>query len=126
MDFLVGLLLVAAGLVCGYFIGIFRAIAALKSINQQLVESLVKQPKESKPKLRMFKIDHNNGVMYLYDMVTDSFVCQGSSLVELAGIVSTTHSVRLAGVVNGEDKLWFINGKVYDDSDPAIDFSAAK
>ncbi len=54
---------------------------------------------------------HEN-TMYLYDRQNDTFLCQGSTLEELAERLMSWHKIKVAYVTHIDQTYYFVDGKV--------------
>lgn len=59
-------------------------------------------------------IEHNDNVLYLYDFDTNTFICQGSSIEELAKLAKEYKNIEHAFVLDSQSNIMFtfIDGKV--------------
>ena len=57
-------------------------------------------------------VEKANNILYLYDRDDDTFVCQGSTLVELAKLAKEYKNIKYAAVTDGEEVYAFIDGSV--------------
>ena len=67
---------------------------------------------DNKPNVAKLFIEKSNNVMYLYDYEANTFVCQGSSIDELASLAQKYKNIKYAVVANGDDMLMFVDGAV--------------
>lgn len=54
----------------------------------------------------------HEGTILLYDNDKQHFMCQGSTLDELATNFASTQNIEIAQVSHGNQSLWFVGGKV--------------
>lgn len=74
----------------------------------------IKEPNPiNKITLNILKVEQIKDVLYLYDVANDKFVCQAETLDALAYRVKEINYTKLAGVIYNDDKLWFVDGKVF-------------
>jgi hypothetical protein len=66
----------------------------------------------SKPNVFKLMIEKENGILYLYDYTDNTFVCQGSSINELAELAKEYKNIKYASVFDGKEVVAFIDGKV--------------
>ncbi len=66
---------------------------------------------EEKPKVIKLWVEKVHDILYLYD-TEDTFICQASTLEELATLALKYKNIKYASVLNGEDIFAFINGSV--------------
>lgn len=68
--------------------------------------------KDEKPNVFQLFIEKANNILYLYDRENDTFVCQGSSLVELAKLAKEYKNIKYAAVIDGNEVYAFVDGTV--------------
>jgi hypothetical protein len=66
---------------------------------------------EDKPRVSKLWIEKVHDILYLYD-TEDTFICQATSLEELAKLALKYKNIKYASVMNGEDIFAFVDGKV--------------
>ena len=62
-------------------------------------------------------IEKANNILYLYERDTYNFICQGSTLDELATLAQKYKNIKYAAVLNGEEVYAFVNGSVKTDQE---------
>ena len=67
---------------------------------------------DDKPKIAKLFIEQANDVLYLYDYDANTFICQASTIDELASLAQKYKNIKYAVVENGNDMLMFVNGIV--------------
>jgi hypothetical protein len=67
---------------------------------------------DKKPKVAQLIIEKVNNILYLYERDTDDFVCQGSTLEELATLAQKYKNIKYAAVMIDEEIYAFVDGKV--------------
>lgn len=69
---------------------------------------------EKKPTVSQLFIERANNVMYLYDKEAGSFVCQGSTLEELATLAKKYKNIKYAAVMDEhtDNVVAFVDGRV--------------
>jgi hypothetical protein len=67
---------------------------------------------EEKPIVSQLFVEKSNDTLYLYDKDTDGFICQGSTLQELAILAQKYNNIKYAAVMIGEEIYAFVDGKV--------------
>lgn len=99
-------------LALGYIIGNFHAIWKLRKILADTVTEQALNEKTPKTIHEIYKLEIEtiDDTLYLYDSDTKDFVCQGSSLNELAMLCKTYRNIMLATVVHGDKVFMFVNG----------------
>ena len=103
----VGLIIVA------FYIG--RIYEAFKIIDI-LVEAHMEETIEKVPSLEVFKleIEEHQGVKFLYDSDAQEFICQGSTLDDLAKLFNERKRKSLGMLEYDNNSVYFIDGKVSD------------
>lgn len=67
--------------------------------------------KEAKPVVSKLWVEKVQDVLYLYD-TENTFICQATTLEELAKLALKHKNIKYASVMNGDDVFAFINGSV--------------
>lgn len=67
--------------------------------------------KNDKPKVSKLWIEKVHDILYLYD-TEDTFICQATTLEELATLALKYKDIKYASVLNGDDVYAFVNGTV--------------
>jgi len=62
------------------------------------------------PEIKKLITEQINGVLYLYNTDTKDFICQGSSIEELAKIAKEYKNINSAAVIHNEKLFFFKNG----------------
>lgn len=57
-------------------------------------------------------VEEANNILYLYDRTDDTFVCQGSSLSELAKLAKQYKNIKYAAVMTDKEIYAFVDGIV--------------
>jgi len=76
-------------------------------------KELKKVNEEAKPEKLVYKlmVEKHGDMLYLFDKESDEFICQGSSVQELAKLAQERKKINLAAVLH-EDKIFqFKNGE---------------
>lgn len=60
--------------------------------------------------IHMLKIDKGGDILYLFDKDTDEFICQGSTIEELATRAKEYKQILLASVLFNDKTFMFVNG----------------
>lgn len=97
----------------GWVLGQIHAIARATEIIEEYTKSNGLNKTKPIITISILKIERIKDILYLYDVATDSFICQASTLDALAAMVKESKNIKLAGVIYDEDKLWFVDGKVF-------------
>ena len=70
------------------------------------------EPKDEKPNVFQLFVEKSNDILYLYEREKDTFICQASTMEELAKLSLKYKNIKYALVLNGEDVFAFIDGTV--------------
>ena len=115
------ILIILSIFLMGYFVGeavtLFRVRQMVrrftKLLGYDLDEELRKaQEEENKVFLvRKLETEEVNNILYLYDKDTRDFICQGSSMSELAELAKKNKNIVGAVVNHGEQVFMFADGK---------------
>lgn len=109
MDYII---ILACGFILGFIVGEtllafkIQKVLSLK-INDSSLPIINKKP-------HVFKlfIESDQGILYLYDHEKNEFVCQASTVDELAKLAKQYKNIEYAAVLHGDDALMFVNGTV--------------
>jgi len=106
-------------LVIGYFVGkahayytlarAFRDIAEENGID--LEKDWLSEKVEETTQVYKLKVETHGDMLYLFDKETDSFVCQGSTVQELATLAQKNKNIAYAAVLHGDKIFTFQDGK---------------
>jgi hypothetical protein len=109
MDWLIGIGL----LIIGFYIGKIYQTFKIVDI---LVQAHVDEALERLPSLEVFKleIEEHEGTKFLYDSDAQEFICQGSSLDDLAKLFNERKKKSLGMLEYDNTSVYFIDGKVSD------------
>lgn len=67
---------------------------------------------KNKPNVFQLFVEEANNILYLYDRTDDTFVCQGSSLSELAKLAKEYKNIKYAAVMTDKEIYAFVDGTV--------------
>lgn len=70
----------------------------------------VKEKKKQIHQVHKLEVEKINDVLYLFDRDNRDFVCQGSSIEELAKLAKEYKNIVVATVVHGDKVFMFVNG----------------
>lgn len=96
--------------------GYYKLVKTLKEVaDEQGVDlekelGLYKEEEEKKNIVRELNVEQHGDVLYLFDKETDQFICQGSSVLELAEIAKKQKNVLYAVVKHGDKIFAFKDG----------------
>lgn len=122
MDFIIFII----GLFLGYHLGqmvlswrlrdIILKEARREGLNVDDEFNVIEQ-KEDKPNVAQLFIERANDIMYLYDRKASTFICQATSIDELAKLAKEYKNIKYAAVLDQstEDVFAFVDGKVKHD-----------
>jgi hypothetical protein len=66
--------------------------------------------KKSVNQVHALEVEKINDTFYLFDRINNDFVCQGSSIEELAKLSKDYKNINVATVLHGEKVFMFVNG----------------
>jgi exopolysaccharide biosynthesis protein len=69
------------------------------------------------PNVHKLIVEKSNNILYLYDHEANSFVCQASTMEELAKLAKQYKNINHAAVLDGEEVYAFVNGVVKTDKE---------
>jgi hypothetical protein len=108
----------------GYFIGKFHTVLILRSAIKEMAEregldfeeemAAFERAQKGEEEVKVtlvhkLKAEEINNIIYLFDE-DDDFVCQGSSLEELATLAKEYKQIILAAVLYKDKTFMFVNG----------------
>jgi hypothetical protein len=67
---------------------------------------------EQHPTVSQLMVEKANDILYLYNREDDSFVCQASSIEELAKLAKEYKNIMYAAVLHDDDVVAFVDGKI--------------
>lgn len=104
----------AIGCFIGYHFFAFKVYRQLLKISKEGGFSLDEEI-EQKPVIRMLKIEKHNDVLYTYDVKSNDFLAQGTTIDEIALNLFTYKKIDLALVASYDKKIFkVVAGKVYE------------
>jgi hypothetical protein len=94
-----------------FIVGFTLGMHVMKRIVLRKIQKLLDQPDEDAAhSVKKLFIETINDILYLYEFETNTFICQGKTLDELAARIKDTTDVAV--VKYKEDVLFFIVGEV--------------
>lgn len=105
MTFLDIILILALGWVMGEFYTIYKLRKNLRSV-------IIIQEEVPRPNVFKLETEEVDNTILLYDRDTNDFICQGSSLEQLAQLSREYKKIEYATVKHGDYFVAFIEGKV--------------
>lgn len=117
------LLIFIVGGYLGYQLGQIILAWRLKDIlvkeakNQGIDISIIEDEEPKRPTVSQLFIERANNVLYLYDRDASAFICQGSTLEELAKLAKQYKNIKYAAVMDEQtnDVVAFVDGEVKTD-----------
>jgi hypothetical protein len=67
---------------------------------------------ENKPTVAQLFIEKANNMMYLYEYEDKTFICQATTVDELALLAQKYKNIKYAAVADGDNMLMFVEGLV--------------
>lgn len=67
---------------------------------------------DEKPNVFQLFVESSNNILYLYDRDKNKFVCQASTMEELASLSLKYKNIKYAAVLHGDTVVTFVNGEV--------------
>lgn len=118
MDILALILLLIVAFQAGKHYGYFKIVKIMKEVADEQGFDLEKElgiveDKEEKPKdvVRKLKIDVGGDILYLFDIDTDTFICQANCVQDLAKIAKERSQIIYAVVKHGDKFFAFKDGE---------------
>ena len=99
------ILILALGWVMGQFYTIYKLRKNLRSV-------IIIQEEVSRPNVFKLETEEVDNTILLYDRDTNDFICQGTSLEQLAQLSREYKKIEYATVKHGDYFVAFIEGKV--------------
>ena len=102
------------GFAAGYAWASFKFVKALKDAAEEAGINLEKElTKSQPPKNAVYKlvVEQHGDMLYLFDKEKDSFICQGSSVQELAKLAKQYKNIMYAAVLYGDKVFQFKDGE---------------
>lgn len=108
-------------LALGYILGKIHAYFQIAKILREMAEAVgidiekelqkKKQTVETEQKIvYKLKVEAHGDVLYLFEKDTDTFICQGTSVQELAKLAKEYKNIGLAAVMYGDKVFKFTDG----------------
>lgn len=108
--FVVGFFL---GKLYGYYhvVKLMKEIAADNGLDLEKALGLKTEEKTTTPEVYKLKVEQHGDMLYLFDYEQDEFICQGSSVQELAKRAKEYKNICIAAVLHGEKVFKFKDGE---------------
>jgi len=118
MELLILFAIVVIAFQLGKHYGYYRIVKLMKEVaDEQGIDlekelGIVKQQEEKKssPSVHTLQVEQHGEMLYLFDVESDNFICQGSNVQELAKIALDTKKIEYAAVKHGEIVYKFVKG----------------
>lgn len=102
------------GCFIGYHFFAFKVYRQLLKISEEGGFGLDTK-EESKPSIRMIKVEKHNNLLYTYDLKSNDFLVQGTTIDEIAENLFTYKKIDLAVIANHDQKIFkVVAGKIYE------------
>ena len=101
-------ILLIISLVClGYQLGKFVTIL---KISDEIVQNILKdKPESATREVHKLRVEKVGSILYLYDD-KNNFICQASTLAELAKLSQQYKNIDYAAVIHNDKVFTFVNG----------------
>jgi len=107
------IILAFAIFVLGYMVGELVFIFRLRKLFHKIgLSDQIIELEKTTPKVSKLFIEQEKETYYLYDFEANKFLCQGSSIEELASLAQKYNNIDYAAVLYGDQMLTFVNGSV--------------
>ena len=88
-----------------------KEVAEEQGLDLEKELGIVKANEENKvDKVYKLKVEQHGDMLYLFDKESDDFICQASSVQELAKLASEYKKINLAAVMHGDKVFAFKDG----------------
>lgn len=111
MELLILLIIFGVGFWAGELYGMYKIVTSLREVID--IEKALGLEKQEKPASTVYKleVETHGDMLYLFDSESDSFICQGSSVQELATLAKEYKNVLYAAVKYNDKVFAFKDGK---------------
>lgn len=117
MDILALILLLVVAFQAGKHWGYYKLVKTMKEVAEEQGIDLEKelgiiqaQEEKLEPDVHKLQVETHGDVLYLFDIDSDKFICQGASVQELAKLAKDLNKVNLAAVKYGDRVFAFKDG----------------
>ena len=107
MDILLYLIIFYLGYKFAEVVLAFRIRHLLSNIDMEEFEVI-----ESRTEIRKLVTEKVDNSLLLYELETNNFICQGSTLDELASLSKSYKNIKVAAVQHNDEFIWFVDGIV--------------
>lgn len=115
MDFLTILIPFVLGYAIGKIHGYYTIAKILKELADDagidIEKELTKISEDEPETVRKLKIDGSGDILYLFDIETDTFICQANCVQELAKLAKERSKIIYAVVKHGDKFFTFKDGE---------------
>jgi uncharacterized protein YneF (UPF0154 family) len=114
MDFLHFLLIFTLGWLVGTNLLKFKMYRIMMKVMKENPElnTVIKEPLLD---IALLQTEHHNNNIFVYKVDTECFLCQGSSIEEVATKVKELCNINAAQVIHNGEYLLFVDGKIVTD-----------
>jgi len=110
------ILVFVVGFILGKIYGYYHVVSLMKEIAEDngidLEKALgLKKDEHTVPEVYKLKVEQHGDMLYLFDYEQDEFICQGSSVQELAKHAKEYKNICIAAVLHGEKVFKFKDGE---------------
>ena len=116
MEFITLLVIFVIGFAIGKIHGYYTIVKLIKELAEEsgldLERELTKLSEEDEPDtVRKLKIDVSGDILYLFDLDTDTFICQAGCIQDLAKLAKERNQILYAVVKHGDKFFTFKDGE---------------
>lgn len=100
-------------LALGYFIGHVHTLFKIKKLLLDVAEEAgIDMEEEKKPesKVKKLEVERIDNMLYLYERDTHDFICQATTLDDLAKFAQQYKNINFATVIHDQKVFMFVNG----------------
>lgn len=90
---------------------LMKEVAEEQGIDLEKELGVIKEQENAAQAVYKLEVETHGEVLYLFDKETDRFICQGSSVQELAKLAKELKQVNLAAVKHGDKIFAFKDGE---------------
>lgn len=94
----------------GYVFGVIRTIRHLKRMLDEPESANMRDL--DKQDIPILATEKHGDMLYLFEKRTDNFMCQGTSLEDLAKKLAEYKDIHIALVDHNSKPIWFVNGEI--------------
>ena len=119
---MIELFIIAFAFWVGYQLGVHLTVWTLRDFLREAAHkeginidedfNIINNKTPEKINVSKLVVESQNGVMYLYNHTDSRFVCQGTTINELAERANKQQNIKYASVLHNDKIVAFIDGKV--------------